>query len=321
MQIAPDIYQIPGTIGARPLYLYLLHGKTRTILLDTGTAADPEALVLPYLASLGLTAASLDLIINTHADADHVGGNAHLKRLNPHLAITCGQADIGWIEDPSRMIAERYGAYRTEHDIVPDAGTHQWYVEMLGKAQAVDWTWTGGETVRLGPDWVIEIYATPGHSAGHLTILDPRSRTALMGDAIHGGIGRDLSDNPTFPAYTDVEPYLATIETMRRLDPEILAGCHWSLMRKPEIEPFLDSSVAYVQRLDDALCAELAARSQGATMRELIQTLGPKMSGGAAVSDLALGFTFAANLDRLVERQVIVRDAQVYPVRFRGIGL
>lgn len=321
MQIAPDIYQIPGTVGARPLYLYLLHGKTRTILLDTGTAADPEALVLPYLKSIGLAAASLDLVINTHADADHVGGNAHLKRLNPHLAITCGQADRTWIEDPARMIAERYGAYRAAHDIAPDAGTHQWYVEMLGESQTIDWTWSGGETLRLGPDWVIEIYATPGHSAGHLTILDPRSRTALMGDAIHGGIGRDRLGNPTFPAYTAVEPYLATIETLRRLDLEILAGCHWPVMRKSEIEPFFVSSVDYVQRLDDALCAELAVRPRGATMRELIQALGPKMSGGTAVSELELGFTVAANLDRLVERQSIVRDAQVFPVRFYTTAL
>lgn len=315
MEIAPGIYQIPGTVGARPLSLYLLLGKTRTILVDTGTATDPEALIVPYLDSLGLAAAP-DLVINTHADADHVGGNAVLKRLKPQLAITCGQADRRWIEDPGRMITERYGAYRTLHDIGPDEATHRWYVDMLGDPQAVDWTWVGGESLRLGPDWVVEIYSTPGHSAGHLTIFDPRSRTALMGDAVHGGIGRDTLGNPTYPAYTHVEPYLSSIETLRRLDPEFLAGCHWPVMRGPEIEPFLRASVEYVQMLDDALCTELAVQPQGATLHELVQAIGPKWSGGHAVWDLELGFTFAANLDRLVERQIIVQDAQTRPVRY-----
>ncbi len=317
MLIAPNIHLIPGTVGARPLYLYLLCGETRTVLLDSGTAADPERLIFPYLAGIGLNAASIDLVINTHADADHVGGNAALKRANPRLALTCGAADRMLIQDPPAMIARRYGAYRAREDIGPNAAANQWYADMLGEPQSIDWTWSGGETLRLGPDWVVEIHHTPGHSAGHLTIFDPRSRTALMGDTLHGGVGRDAADKPTFPAYTDVATYLQSVETIRRLEPELLAGCHWEMMRGAEVNQFLEASAAYVHMLDDALLAALEQRSQGATLRELIWGIAPQWTAGHSVSELELVFTFAANMQALVRSGRICEDTSVNPVRYR----
>jgi hypothetical protein len=55
MEIAPGIRGIFGTVGNRPLQLYLLRGDARTVLLDSGCAPDPERLVFPYLASIGLS--------------------------------------------------------------------------------------------------------------------------------------------------------------------------------------------------------------------------------------------------------------------------
>jgi glyoxylase-like metal-dependent hydrolase (beta-lactamase superfamily II) len=104
MEIAPQIHLIPGTIGAKPLQLFMLRGETRVVLLDTGTAVEPERLIFPYLESVGLAATDVDLVINTHADADHVGGNAAFKRAAPQAALTCGEADRAWIQDPARML-------------------------------------------------------------------------------------------------------------------------------------------------------------------------------------------------------------------------
>lgn len=316
MEIARNIHLIPGTVGARPLQLFLLVGDTHILLLDTGTAADPERFVFPYLDTLGLAPGDIDLVISTHADADHVGGNAALKRASPRAAITCGEPDRILIQDPAAMIAERYNAYRARHGIGTDASVDAWLVGMLGEPQAVDWTWCGGETLRLGRDWVVEILHTPGHSPGHLTIFDPRSRTALMGDAIHGGIGRDASGNLTFPAYIELKPYLKTIEAMRRLAPETLAGCHWDVRRGAQVNQFLDASLDYVRGLDDILLSELEQMPDGATLHELIQSGGFKFSDGHPVSVLEFAYTFAANMDYLVARGRVREDATQTPVRY-----
>lgn len=316
MEIAPDIHLIPGTVGARPLQLFLLVGDTHILLLDTGAAADPERFVFPYLATLGLAPGDIDLVISTHADADHVGGNAALKHASPRASITCGEADRLLIQDPAAMIGERYNAYRAKHGIGTNESVDSWLTGMLGEPQAIDWTWRGGETLRLGRDWVVEILATPGHSPGHLTVFDPRSRTALMGDAIHGGIGRDTSGNLTFPAYIELESYLKSIEAVRALAPETLAGCHWDLMRGAEVNEFLEASLDYVRRLDEILVSELEQMPDGATLDQLIQSGGFKLSDGHPVSDLEFAYTFAANMDYLVTHGTVRQNTAVTPVRY-----
>jgi len=71
MEIAPGIHLIPGAVGTRPLQLFLLLGSERRVLLDTGCAPDPERLIAPYLAGLGLVPTDIDLVINSHSDLDH----------------------------------------------------------------------------------------------------------------------------------------------------------------------------------------------------------------------------------------------------------
>jgi glyoxylase-like metal-dependent hydrolase (beta-lactamase superfamily II) len=177
MEIAPGIHLIPGTVGPRPLQLSLLVGAERVVLLDTGCAGDPERFIYPTWQPRP-PGHDVDLVINTHADSDHCGGNADWRRLSPRTLLTCGDADRTLIEDPAVMWATRYNAYDALHGIHYDDATHVATLAMLGAAQPIDFTWRGGETLRLGPDWSVELRAVPGHTAGHLAVFDPRSRTA-----------------------------------------------------------------------------------------------------------------------------------------------
>ena len=65
MEIAPGIHMLSGTVGRRPLQLFLLNGGERRVLLDTGCAPDPERLVFPYMEQIGLERSDLHLSINT----------------------------------------------------------------------------------------------------------------------------------------------------------------------------------------------------------------------------------------------------------------
>lgn len=317
MEIVRGIHIIPGTVGTKPLQLVLLRGDIHTALLDTGTAADPQQTIAPYLDSIGLNLSAIEIVIDTHADADHVGGNAAIKRANPRVLLSCGEADRELIENPQLMISRRYCAYQARHALGPDHKVLQWFADSLGEAQPIDWTWRGGETLRLGHDWVVEIHHTPGHSSGHLTIYDPRSCTALMGDAVHGGIGHDSAGSLTFPAYTHVEAYLQTVNHLHRMDIETLVGCHWQIKRGAEVSNFLNESETYVIELEQGICDELAQRAEGMTLRALIDTIGPKLSEGRPIRDVELGYTFAAHMDHLVGIGKVIEDDSVFPVSYK----
>jgi len=319
MEIAPGIHMIPGAVGTRPLQLSLLLGSERCVLLDTGCAPDPERLVAPYLAGLGLKPTDIDLVINSHSDLDHCGGNANFKRLSPHTLLTCGDADRALIEDPQVMYARRYDAYAAEHGLSYIPATRDWIMQMLGEPQPIDFTWRGGETLRLGPDWSVEIRSVPGHSPGHLAIFDPRSRTALVADAAHGAGYQNLDGTWAMgPTYADVPAYLRTIATLRTWGAETMAGCHWPIARGPAaITAFLDETQQFVERAERVLLGELAQSSDGLTLGELINAAGPHLGKWPRGADLELVYALAGNMDHLESQGRVLADRSQRPVRYR----
>ena len=320
MEIAPRIHRIDGIVGTRPLQLYFLWGDVRTVLLDTGCAPDPERLIFPYLRELGLGPTDVDLVINTHPDLDHCGGNHAMKQSHPRLQISCGEADRPLIEDPQTMWDRRYNAYADRHGLKYDDNGRKWIFEMLGKSQPVDWTWRGGETLRLGDDWVVEIHHTPGHSAGHLSLFDPRSRTMLGGDAVQGSVYLDVDGTPALcPTYLDVDTYLATVQYLESLPIERLAICHWPLKTGLEVRNFLSETRQFVEMADRVLLEELRRQNQALGLAELIPLAGPKLGAWPRSVDAELMYALAGNMDRLMANgKVVQRDGK--PVRYEAIA-
>ena len=204
MQLYPGAYRIQSLFGDRNLFQYLLVGEN-VVLVDTGIATTPEAVIFPYLDSLGLAPARLTLAITTHSDVDHQGGNHAIKRLSPGTWLACGEADRALVEDPRTLYDVRYNFMREEHgvgfeaDPPPDAG----------KARKMDVTFSGGERIRLRDDWALEVLHVPGHSHGHLTLYDRKHRAAFVGDAIHGRGCPKAAGRPFHTCYLLLRGYLS----------------------------------------------------------------------------------------------------------------
>ena len=88
----PIIEVGPDNDVAMALHCLLIRSGGKTILVDTGIGAKlrPEQArsvgltvdaghLLPALDRIGLTAADVDIVINTHLHADHCGGNTFLR--------------------------------------------------------------------------------------------------------------------------------------------------------------------------------------------------------------------------------------------------
>jgi glyoxylase-like metal-dependent hydrolase (beta-lactamase superfamily II) len=318
MEIASNIHLIPGLVGTRPLQLYLLNGPLRRVLLDTGCAPDPERMISPYLHQIGLDLTAIDMVINTHCDLDHCGGNHALKKANPQLQLTCSEADRPLIENPQTMWDLRYNAYHSEHGIRYDDLGREAIFAALGQPQPVDWTWTGGETLSLGDNWRVEIHHVPGHSQGHLAVFDPRSGTMLFGDAVHGAVYLDQGGLPALcPTYLQVDHYLETIQYLRSLPIRCLAGCHWPIKRGTEVGTFLDESRAFVEKADQVILAKLSCSPDGKTLRELIDNAGPELGSWPLAANNELVYALSGHLERLVSNGKVTAMADAHPLRYK----
>ena len=269
-EIGAGIHRIEAEVGGRPLYLFLFLGEQK-LLLDAGCSTTVEASILPYLAALGLGPRDLDLLLVTHPDLDHQGGVHALAAANPSLTVACGTLDRDLVSDPELILERRYLAYVAAHGIGYDLETSDWMREMCGEAREVDRVFAGGETIELAHGWDLSVFHVPGHSPGHLAVQDSRTGALFSGDCIQGSVYLGLDGTPKLcPTYTDVDPYLETIERVRTLAPSELHGCHWPAARGSEVEAFLEESRAYVEHLDELVRACLLEADSGLTLRELI---------------------------------------------------
>jgi glyoxylase-like metal-dependent hydrolase (beta-lactamase superfamily II) len=277
MELLDGIHRIDAEVGGRPLYLFLFLGK-RNLLLDSGCAPTVAESVVPYLATLGLGPSDLDLLVITHCDVDHHGGNHALASANPELEIACGALDRELVSDPDVIMTRRYHGFRDEHGIDYDDETSAWLREMCGERRPVDAVYTGGERIDLGGGAELRVLHVPGHSPGHLALQDVRTGALFSGDCVQGSVYLGLDGTRKLcPTYTDVDPYLRTIDAVEALAPSELHGCHWPTARGGDVRTFLEETRAYVENIDAHVRASFAEAPEGLTLRELIERVNERL--------------------------------------------
>lgn len=163
-----------------PLNCFVIHSGGKRVLVDTGVSAKRDGYLrgvdsgqlVANLAQYGLTPDDIDLVVNTHAHFDHIGGNARfdgetrLVATFPKATYYLGEADWNYYTDPAR-------------DILPAVQDN---LLTLGKdinLKLVDGAHALTPDVRLVP--------APGHSPGHLVveITNGGEGALIMGDSLH----------------------------------------------------------------------------------------------------------------------------------------
>lgn len=298
-QLFDGVFVLEGEVGGRPLQLIYLKGDRASLLMDTGCAHDPSKLIAPQIEQAGGNIGDLTWILNTHPDVDHIGGNFEMKQLAPHATLACGVADRHMCQGPEPLLHYRYDAYRADHQIFYEGAALAWIQAESGQAQPIEVTFRGGEHIRLGSNWEIELIPVPGHAKGHLAVYDPRHHALYGADAIHGS-GCPGLDGPMklCPTYENVDEYLRTIALIEKLPISTYLGCHWPVKRNGEIAQFCQESRDFVDRTD-RLLMELLAKPH--SLREICTSLGPSLGDWPRGSDIELVYVLAGHLRRLVE--------------------
>ncbi len=301
MEVAPGIHRIEAPLGERFVAMYLLVGDECALLLDTGLDKMPDEYVAPYLAQIGVPASKIRYVINSHADFDHTAGNASAKALAPNAIFMCHRLDQAMVEDIERMISDRYGEFAVDHGIDETEESKQ-FIRDSSRHVPIDIALSGGERIRLGADWTVEVLHTPGHSRGHLTIHDPRSATLIICDATLWNAVLFKNGKPAFPpTYRYVDTYLATMQRFAGMQPKMILTSHYPIYTGAGIDEFLAESRAYVDRVDQALLDAIGNAATPPTLRELTEQLGPILGEWPAAASLYLVHPFQGHLERLVQ--------------------
>jgi glyoxylase-like metal-dependent hydrolase (beta-lactamase superfamily II) len=265
VEVAPGIHRIESPLGARFMAQYVLAGDARTLLFDTGMPDTPAGVLRPYLDSVGLGLEALDDVLISHADNDHVGGNRTLRDLHPAARFACHELDRRWVESNDALVSENYLWHEAYGFDEPDEAGRAALKASCGGDAPVDTGLRGGETIRLGEGWRVEVLHLPGHTLGHLGIWDPRSRAAIVIDAVleRGIYARDGTTLLIPPRVYDLDAYRATIRRLRALEPDLLLTAHYPAMGRREALDFLDRSLAFTREVVAAVNEELAAGTTG----------------------------------------------------------
>ncbi|MBA2248093.1 MAG: MBL fold metallo-hydrolase [Chloroflexia bacterium] len=297
IEVAPGVHRIPFAIGTKPMAMYIVEGD-RLILVDTGLFDTPETIYLPAIQALGRRRDEVALVVITHADADHIGGNSAVRALFPNALIACHAHDGRWVSDPATITAERYDGFR-DYGLCYDDAVFAMLASWMGPPEPVDLMLHGREWIRrTGDDWLV-VTDVPGHTPGHICLHNPLHGYAIIGDAIFGRSQLDTAGNWSAPPpYTSVERYLTTIETIAGFDLDLLLTCHYPVMRGEEIRRFIDASHQFVD-LASRFTERLLRKTSGSlTLAAAIEAADPLLGPYRFARDLQ--FSLLAHLDHEV---------------------
>jgi len=201
------------TVGPFQENTYVLRadGSDRAIVIDPG---DNGEQLLDAIEKLGAT---VEAILITHTDVDHVGAVAPLAKATG-APVYCPRLEVD-------RLADIMG-----HVPIEGIGPYEGY--------EADETVEGGETLELA-GLRIEVVATPGHTEGHVTYVFPDEGVIASGDVLfQNSVGR--TDRPN----GDHQTLLDSIATLLERCPDetlVLPG-HMgttTLGREKATNPFL----------------------------------------------------------------------------------
>lgn len=214
------------------VHSFLLIGKAKAALIDTGLGIDNIKRITDQLTDLPI------VVITTHVHADHIGGHGLYDTILVH------QAEEDWLVNGIKKLSIEQIRKDIGRDITkptPASFDPSTYTPFTGKPTAL---LSDGDLIDLG-DRLLSIFHTPGHSPGHICILDNDREYLFTGDLFYVG-------TPIYAFYptTDPEALLNSLERISLLQVSRIFGAHNTVGIDPSILWEVQDAVYELRRKD-----------------------------------------------------------------------
>ena len=252
MEIASGITMIDTLLGGQEgiTAAYLVSG-TNPALVETGAQTSVPTLKAA-LESHGVAAGDLAWIVLTHIHLDHAGGVGDMAAAFPKATIVVHPRGARHLVEPERLIAGTAAVHGPE--LAPlYGGLTPTPEDRIIIAES-------GHRIPLGGSRELIAYDAPGHARHQMMLVDESTGTVMAGDAL--GVqfpGSGLYPSVPPPEF-DVDAAVATLDTIRDLDPTTLLLGHFG----PVADPQESIALAVDQQSRAAEAARAAYTSGGA---------------------------------------------------------
>lgn len=297
-EVADGIFEVQAPFWGYPLSLYFLHSGDRWAVVDAGVNTTPADYIEPFMREHGGLEA-LELVLLTHGHVDHIGGNSALKQLAPHVRFALHEADLGWAENVDRHINQLY-TFGEPEAWSPDEAIDRALRTGCGSAVAIDHILADGDVIAFGGGREIEVTHVGGHSPGEVLLRDRQTGAVFPGDALQGaGAMNSESGKRDFPMYRTVRQYLAALDRVASLEPQVLCTAHKRSFTGDDIAAAVEESRRWTEDFTEELTAIL--RTAGAlTLSEAVAAVSAARPEHAV--SLQIHVTTAEHLNELVRR-------------------
>ncbi len=184
-------------------------------------------MIFDYIKKTGRAPEEISQVILTHSHPDHIGAVQAIKKASG-CTVAAHLGEKSWIEDIEQQHRDR-----------PIPNFHS----IVGGSVNIDKILEDGDVLELG-DIRLEVFHTPGHSKGSISLLLHEDKALLAGDVI------PLAGS--IPIYEDVLASVRSIKKLRSIEGLDVLLTSWDNPRKGnEVYRMMDEGLSYLQRIHE----------------------------------------------------------------------
>ncbi|MEK4714297.1 MBL fold metallo-hydrolase [Sporosarcina sp. FSL K6-5500] len=154
------------------VHSYLLIGENQAVLIDTGLGIDSIKRITDQLTNLPI------IVLTTHVHWDHIGSHGEFEHLYVH------KDEEDWLINGIQKLSIEQIRKDVSRDItIPKPATFnpETYKPFQGIPTGLLYD---GDEINIG-NRLLTVYHTPGHSPGHVSILDTKNGYLFTGDLLY----------------------------------------------------------------------------------------------------------------------------------------
>ena len=153
---------------------YLILGKNKALLFDTGLGVDSISVIIKQLTKLPT------IVLNSHTHYDHIGGNYEFENiLSLNTAFSNKHAEDGWNHNDVKheVTVESICLQK-----IPQLDTANYSIRPYKISKYI----TNGEIIDIG-ERQLKVISVPGHTPDAIVLYDKKNKYLWTGDTYYDG--------------------------------------------------------------------------------------------------------------------------------------